>query len=47
MCDKCQQLEHTIQHYRRLVSQCLDRMTVERVNELIRELQKRKEAMHC
>jgi hypothetical protein len=46
MCDKCQQLENTIRHYRQLISQCFDRITVERVNELIRELQQRKEAMH-
>jgi hypothetical protein len=48
MCDKCQQLESTIQHYRRLLSHFFDDpVTVERVNNLIRDLQQRKEAMHC
>jgi hypothetical protein len=46
MCDNCQQLESTIKRYRRLVAQCFDSITVDRVNELIRELQTRKDAMH-
>jgi hypothetical protein len=46
MCDKCQQLETNIQRYRGLVAMCLDPLTIERVNELIRELEQRKEAMH-
>jgi hypothetical protein len=46
MCDKCQQLETNIQRYRRLVAMCLDPLTIERVNELIQELEQRKEAMH-
>jgi hypothetical protein len=43
MCDKCQQLESTIQHYRRLVAQCLDRATIERVTASIQEMRQRKE----
>jgi hypothetical protein len=46
MCDKCQQLETNIQRYRRLVAMRLDPLTIESVNELIRELEQRKEAMH-
>jgi hypothetical protein len=46
MCDKCQQLESDIKRYRRLVAMGLDPLTIERVNELIRELEQRKEAMH-
>jgi hypothetical protein len=46
MCDKCQQLETDIQRYRKFVAQGLDPLTVERINELIQELQQRKEAMH-
>ena len=46
MCDKCQHLETNIQRYRRLVAMTLDPLTIERVNELIRELEQRKEAMH-
>jgi hypothetical protein len=45
MCKKCEELETAIQHYRRLVAQCLDHLTIERANALIHELQERKEAM--
>jgi hypothetical protein len=46
MCDRCQQLESKIQRYRRFVTQDLDALTVERIQELILELEQRKEAMH-
>ena len=46
MCDKCQQLETDIKRYRKFVAQGLDPLTVERINELIQELQQRKGAMH-
>jgi hypothetical protein len=46
MCDKCQQLEAKIHRYRKFVAQGLDPLTVERINELIQELQQRKETMH-
>jgi hypothetical protein len=43
-----QKVKSTIQHYRRLLSHFFDDpVTVERVNNLIRDLQQRKEAMHC
>jgi hypothetical protein len=47
MCDKCQQLEAKIQHYRTIANQAFDSLTVERMKEFIRELERRKEAMHC
>jgi hypothetical protein len=46
MCDKCQQLDTRIHRHRKFVAQGLDALTVERINELIQELQQRKEAMH-
>ena len=47
MCDKCQQLETKIQHYRMIATQAFDSLTVERMKEFIRELERRKEATHC
>ncbi len=46
MCDKCQQLETKIQHYRMIPSESFDSLTVERIKEFVRELELRKEAMH-
>lgn len=46
MCDKCQQLETKIQHYRMIATQAFDSLTVERIKEFVRELELRKEAMH-
>jgi hypothetical protein len=46
MCDKCQQLETKIQHYRWIAAQPFDSLTAERIKEFIRELERRKEAMH-
>jgi hypothetical protein len=47
MCEKCDQIEITIRRYLWFIAQGLDRITVERINELIRELRQRKESMHC
>ena len=46
MCDKCQQLETKIQHYRMIATQAFDSLTVERIKEFVRELELRKEGMH-
>jgi hypothetical protein len=46
VCEKCQQLETRINRRRRIVAQGLDPLTVERINELIQELQQRRKAMH-
>ena len=46
MCDKCQQLETKIQHYRMIATQAFDALTVERIKEFVGELELRKEAMH-
>ena len=47
MCDKCEQIETRIQRYLWFIAQGLDRITVERVQEAIRELEQRKDGMHC
>jgi hypothetical protein len=46
MCDKCQQLESKIQRYGKFVTQGLDRLTIERINGLIQQLEQEKQAMH-
>ena len=46
MCDQCQQLDTRIQRYRGFVKAGLGDLTIERIKELIEELQRRKEAMH-
>jgi hypothetical protein len=46
MCEECDRLEVTIQHYRKFVAQGFDPLTVERINELIAELEHRKDKMH-
>jgi hypothetical protein len=46
MCDQCQQLDARIQRYRSFLAQGLDALTVQRIDGLIQELDKRKEAMH-
>jgi hypothetical protein len=46
MCERCEQLEAKIQRYRSFIAQGLDDLTVERIKELIKELERRKEAMH-
>jgi len=45
MCEKCQELETTIQRYRRILTTGLDPLTIQRINTLIDELEQRKEAI--
>jgi hypothetical protein len=46
MCDKCQELDKKIEHYRRIVSRITDQLTNERVEKLIEEMQAQKVALH-
>jgi hypothetical protein len=46
MCDKCTTLDGKIAHYQRLESSILDRVTVDRLKELIRGLIAEKAALH-
>jgi hypothetical protein len=45
MCNKCDKLQNKIMRYRDLSRQGLDSLTVERIDALILDLQKRKEAI--
>jgi hypothetical protein len=42
MCDKCDDLQTKINHYRGLTTKGLDTLTVERIGALIRDLEKEK-----
>ncbi len=46
MCEQCEQLETAIRRYRKFVAQGLDPLTIERINELIRELEQRRQILH-
>ena len=46
MCDKCQELDKKIEHYRGLVARVTDQLTKDRVEKLIEEMQARKVAFH-
>ena len=46
MCDKCVELDRKIEHYRKLASAISDRLTVEGIADLIKELEARKLKFH-
>jgi hypothetical protein len=46
MCEKCRQLEQKIEHCRKFVMQGFNKLTADRINELIRDLQRQKAQMH-
>jgi hypothetical protein len=46
MCDKCDELDKTIERYRRILLSIGDQVTVDRTKELIAELQAKKAALH-
>ena len=46
MCDKCDQLEKKIEHYRRIPLSIGDPVTIERVEALIADLQAQKATLH-
>ena len=46
MCDQCQQIEGKIRRARKLVDG-MDSLTVERINQLIQDLQRSKDALQC
>jgi hypothetical protein len=46
MCDKCEEFEAKIQRYRWFTTQGLDALTVKRINQLIDETRRRKDAVH-
>jgi len=46
MCEKCEELERKIGHYRRFTIGALDALTIERINRLIEDLQRTQASMH-
>jgi hypothetical protein len=46
MCQECDDLQRQITRYRALLSSGFDILTVERVKELVADLERRKEALH-
>jgi hypothetical protein len=46
MCDKCAELDKKIEHYSRIRLSIGDQITVERIKELIGDLQSQKATLH-
>ena len=46
MCTKCQELEKKIERYRRVVSSINDQPTIDRLNELIKDMEDEKAKLH-
>ena len=46
MCDRCDELDAKIEHYRKLVSLVMDPLTTERAAILIAEIEDQKAALH-
>ena len=47
MCEKCDRLDFRIEHYRKLVGPALDRLTRERVANLLNEMLAERAALHA
>jgi hypothetical protein len=45
MCDKCQLLEKKMERYRRVVASIDDQLTIDRLNELIKDIEVEKAAL--
>jgi hypothetical protein len=46
MCDKCQELDRKIEHYRRLTERVPDQLLAEGLGKLIEDLEAQKVAFH-
>jgi hypothetical protein len=46
MCDKCQEIEKKIARYRKLAYSVNDQLTIERLNELIKDMEAEKAKLH-
>jgi TATA-binding protein-associated factor Taf7 len=46
MCERCNEIEKKISHYRRFLNQRFDPLTEQRITEAIKELEERKAALH-
>ena len=47
MCEQCQRIEEKIRRARRFVAASMDNLTIERLNQLIEDLQRSKDALQC
>jgi hypothetical protein len=46
MCDKCREIDDRIEQYRRLAASINDKLTVDRIEELVARLDAEKAALH-
>jgi hypothetical protein len=46
MCEKCEQLDKKIEHYKKLILGISDQLTIDRIKSLIADLQAQKAALH-
>ena len=46
MCEKCQELDQKITHYRRFTKEPFDALTLERIKDLVSALEQQRGAMH-
>jgi hypothetical protein len=46
MCDRCAELDRKIEHYRKLASGISDRLTIEGIADLIKEMEAQKAQLH-
>ena len=46
MCEKCVEIDKTIERYRRILLSISDQLTVDRTRQLIADLQAKKTALH-
>jgi hypothetical protein len=46
MCEKCVELDGTIEHYRRMASGITDQATLDGIKELIERMKAQKAALH-
>ena len=46
MCDRCEQLDEKIEHYKKVISAMTDQLTIERIAALVQEMQTQKAALH-
>jgi hypothetical protein len=46
MCDKCVELDEKIAHYERIRSSINDQLTIDRIKELVEQMQAQKSDLH-
>ena len=46
MCERCAELDDKIEHYSRIAGSITDQLTIERINELVKQMKAEKAALH-